>query len=108
MAFFFTVVQRLDLNARGTFWWMTALLTLAMFIVLLTPFAMAALIPMGISVLIANWRYFHLKREEVFAVIYAAIILFVIVGAFYLISHRLMWSHDTAGRAEPKAAATHS
>jgi hypothetical protein len=90
MAFFFTVVMRLDMNMRGTFWWMTCLLALAMFIVLLTPFPIAALVPMGISVLIANWRYFRLKRDEVFAMIYAALIIFAVVGAFYFISHRMM------------------
>jgi hypothetical protein len=90
MAFFFAVVLRLDMNMRGTFWWMTVLLAIAMFIVLLTPFPVAALVPMGISVVIANWRHFHLKREEVFAVIYAALIVFAIVGVFYFVAHRVM------------------
>ena len=87
MAFFFAVALRLNLNVRGTFWWMYGLLTATMLLVLFTGVAIAALIPMGLAVLIANGRFFRLKREEVFATIYAAALILVLVTGFYLYSH---------------------
>lgn len=87
MAFFFAVALRLGLNVRGTFWWMYGLLTATMLLVLVTGVNIAALIPMGLAVLIANWRFFKLKREEVFATIYAAGLVLVLVSGFYLYSH---------------------
>ena len=88
MAFFFAVVLRLNLNVRGTFWWMYGLLTATMLLVLsLVGFSVAALIPMGLAVLIANGRYFRLKREEVFATLYAAALVLALVTGFYFYSH---------------------
>ena len=87
MAFFFAVVLRLDLNKRGTFWWMYGLLTATMLLVLFTGLGIAALIPMGLAILIANYCFFRLKREEVFATIYAAGLILIFVSSFYLYSH---------------------
>jgi len=96
MAFFFAVVLRLDLNVRGTFWWMYGLLTLTMLIVL-SPFGpnIAALIPMGLAIIIANFRYFKLKREEVFATLYAALLIIVLVTGFYFYSHAHFFRHSS-------------
>ncbi len=91
IAFFFAVVQRFEMNMRGTFWWMFALLTIAMAEVIMIGFPVAALVPMGIAVLAANWRYFTLKREEVFAMMYAILIVLAIVIGFYLASHRYLF-----------------
>ncbi len=63
MAFFFAVVLRLDLNVRGTFWWMYGLLTATMLVVLFTGINIAALIPMGLAVLIANRRVFQAEAR---------------------------------------------
>jgi hypothetical protein len=90
MAFFFSAIQRLRMNERGTFWWMASLLAATMLLVLVTGLPIAALVPMGIAVIAANAGFFKLKREEVFAVIYAALIVFVIVGVFYVVAHRYM------------------
>lgn len=87
MAFFFAVVARLNLNKRGTFWWMYGLLTATMLLVLFTGLNVAALIPMGLAVSVANYRYFRLKREEVFATIYATGLILVLVTSFYFYSH---------------------
>lgn len=87
MAFFFAVALRLDLNRRGTFWWMYGLLTATMLIVLFTEVNVAALIPMGLAVLIANGQFFQLKREEVFATVYAAALILTLVTGFYLYNH---------------------
>ncbi len=88
MAFFFAVVLRLNMNVRGTFWWMYGLLTVTMFIVLSgLSFNIAALVPMGLAVLIANFKYFKLKREEVFATLYAGILILALVTGFYFYAH---------------------
>jgi len=50
----------------------------------------AALVPMGFAVIAANWRYFQLRRDEVFATIYACAIVIAIVGTFYAVSHRML------------------
>ena len=107
MAFFFAVVLRLNMNVRGTFWWMYGLLTLTMFIVL-SPrgFNIAALVPMGLAVLIANFRYFKLKREEVFATLYAGLLIVGLVTGFYFYSHsRFVRSAEGASHAQPHAPA---
>ena len=88
MAFFFAVVLRLDLNVRGTFWWMYGLLTATMLLVLFSGLNVAALIPMGLAMLIANRRFFKLKREEVFATLYAGLLILALVGGFYVYSSR--------------------
>jgi hypothetical protein len=93
MAFFFAVVLRLNMNDRGTFWWMYGLLTIAMLIVLFFPINVAALVPMGLAVLIANVRFFRLKRDEAFAVLYASLLVLVLVVGFYLYSHSHFFRH---------------
>jgi len=100
MAFFFAVALRLDLNKRGTFWWTYALLTATMLIVLFTEVNIAALIPMGLAVLIANFRHFKLKREEVFATVYAAALVLVLVTGFYLYSHSHFYHSRSQGTAD--------
>ena len=103
MAFFFAVVLRLNMNVRGTFWWMYGLLTVTMFIVLSgLSFNIAALVPMGFAVLIANFRYFKLKREEVFATLYAAILILALVTGFYFYAHSRFAKSHTEGT--PNAA----
>ena len=69
---------------RGTFWAMYGLLTLTMLIVLHTNFNIAALVPMGLAVLIANGPAFRLQRSEVFATLYA-----IVTGARP--GRRLLW-----------------
>ena len=110
MAFFFAVALRLSLNVRGTFWWTYGLLTATMLIVLLTNINIAALIPMGLAVIIANFRYFKLRREEVFATLYAAAFILVLVTGFYYYSHSHFYrpapKEDlNASRSVPRPAA---
>ncbi len=84
VAFFFAVVLRLNLNVRGTFWWIYGLLTATMLAVQVFGLNIAALVPMGLAVLLANFRYFKLKREEVFATLYAGLLVIALVTGFYL------------------------
>lgn len=94
MAFFFAVVLRHGMNDRGTFWWMYGLLTPAMLAVILLPnFSIAALVPMGVAVLIANFKFFRLKRAEAFAVLYAAVFVIALVVGFYAYSHAHFFHH---------------
>ena len=106
MAFFFAVALRLNLNVRGTFWWMYGLLTATMLLVLFTEVNVAALVPMGLAVLIANGRAFKLKREEVFATVYATGLILVLVTGFYLYSHSHFYHSQSKGSADasPNAA----
>ncbi|MGI4792166.1 MAG: hypothetical protein ACRYFS_25360 [Janthinobacterium lividum] len=97
VAFFFAVVLRLNLNVRGTFWWIYGLLTLTMLTVLVTGINIAALVPMGLAVLIANFRSFKLKREEVFATIYAALFILVLITSFYFYAHSRFSHSDAQG-----------
>ena len=87
VAFFLAVVQNLELNTKGTFWLMFALLTATMIVVTILGVNVAALVPMGFAVLIANFRYFHLRRSEVFATIYATLIVLALATAFFVYSH---------------------
>jgi hypothetical protein len=106
VAFFFAVVLRLNMNVRGTFWWIYGLLTATMLFVL-SPFGfnIAALVPMGLAVLIANGPYFKLKREEVFATLYAAILILALVTGFYFYAHSRFVHADTEGTPDAKPAA---
>ena len=99
MAFFFAVVLRLNLNTRGTFWGMYGLLTATMLLVLFKGLNIAALIPMGLAVVIANCHFFRLKREEVFATIYAAGLIIVLVTGFYFYSHSHFFASHSQGDA---------
>lgn len=100
MAFFFAVVLRLKMNTKGTFWLMFGLLTATMLIVLVQDYNIAALIPMGLAILIANYPYFKLKREEVFATVYAGAMILVLVTGFYFYSHSHLYRTDSKGNTD--------
>lgn len=88
IAFYFAAILRLAMNGRGTFQLMYALLTLTLLYVLLPQsLPVAALVPMGIAVVAANWRLFTLKRDEVFAMLYAGVLVVALVVGFYFYSH---------------------
>ena len=93
LAFFLAAVLRLDLNTRGTFWWMYGLLTAALLFVLRTGIDVAALVPMGLAVLIANGRLMRLQRSEVYATVYAVTLILALIVAFYLYSHLHFFRH---------------
>lgn len=104
MAFFFAVALRLHLNVRGTFWWTYGLLTATMLLVLATDINIAALIPMGLAVLFANFRYFRLKREEVFATLYAGVLILALVSGFYFYSHTHFYRSDSKDTPDAHSA----
>ena len=104
VAFFFAVVLRLNMNVRGTFWGIYGLLTATM-VYVLSPGSVniAALVPMGLAVLLANFSYFKLKREEVFATVYAAILVLVLVTGFYFYAHSRFVKSDSQGSADAQS-----
>ena len=89
ISFFLAAVVRLDMNVKGTFRLMYVLLTLTMLIVLQWGPPIAALIPMGIAVVAANWRMFRLERSEAFAMLYALIVVVSLAAGFYAFSHHV-------------------
>ena len=106
VAFFFAVVLRLNMNVRGTFWGIYGLLTATM-IYVLSPGSInvGALVPMGLAVLIANFSSFKLKREEVFATIYATLLVLVLVTGFYFYAHSRFIKSDSQGAADAQPLA---
>ena len=95
LCFFFSIVHRFSMNRRATFWVTDVLLTLTLLLVSLGPpdLTIAALLPMGIGMVIANFRYFKYTREETFAMIYAGIIVLVGAVIFFLMTNRYIFNH---------------
>jgi len=73
LAAFFIVVFRFKMNARLTLMLMAPVLVLYMLVVLTTGIALPALVPIGACILVANWKYFNLKRDEWIATIGVAV-----------------------------------
>lgn len=86
LALFFSVLFRLGMNVKGSFWLGYALLTSAMYVVLVFGGALPALLPMGIAIIGANRKSFHLGREEQLAMVYVGALLLaflVMSGVFW-------------------------
>ena len=64
LAAFFIVVFKFKMNARLTVSIVAPVLVLYMLAVLLFGIALPALVPIGLCVVIANWKHFNLKRDE--------------------------------------------
>lgn len=60
-------------------------LCLYMCIVLYFDLSLPALVPMALVMLALHWKNFHYSRSEVFALIYAALIIGVVVGLFWFL-----------------------
>ena len=86
LALFFSVLFRLGMNVKGSFWLGYALLTSAMYVVLVFGGALPALLPIGIAIIGANRRNFQLKRDEQLAMVYVGALLLaflVMSGVFW-------------------------
>lgn len=91
LGFFFATVIRFGMNGRGSFWLTYALLTVSMLLVLAFGFPIGALMPMGIAMLAANFRYFKYSREETFAMLYAGAIVIAGAVAFFAYTNRFVF-----------------
>lgn len=69
---FFVVIFRFKMNPRLTLALMAPVLVAYMLAVLRFELALPALVPIGACVLIANWRYFKLSRDEILSTIVLA------------------------------------
>lgn len=89
LALFFGALWRFSMNVKGAFWLGFALLTFSIYLVMFTPIpALPALVPMGIAIIASNWRNFKLKREELMATFYVAVVLLVLLVASAQFMHR--------------------
>jgi hypothetical protein len=93
VGFFLSIVVRLKLNAHRTLWSMYALLSVAMLMVLTIDLDIAALVPMGIAVIAANYQEFKFSREEAFAMLYSGICVIALTMAFFVYNHRHVIHH---------------
>jgi hypothetical protein len=64
MAMFFVAIFKYQMRARETMIALIPTLAIYMGIVILTGFALPAMVPIGIVVLIVNWKEFTLSKEE--------------------------------------------
>ncbi len=81
LALYMSVVCRLGMNIRGTFWWGYGLLTATILAVLRFDLPIPALVPMSVVIIIANRREFNLKREEVIATTVVSLLVATLLTA---------------------------
>jgi len=105
IAFFFAVVHRHKLNTRWTFRLVYSLLTLSMLIVQIFGYPIGALAPMGVGVIVANWKYFTYSREEKFAMLYASLISLAAAIGFFYYTHSHVFTQDPADGPAPRQTA---
>jgi len=86
LALFFSVLFRLGMNVKGSFWLGYVFLTISMWVVIFFQSAFPALLPMGVAVIGANRRHFKLKRDEQLAMVYVGAILLA-----FLVMSGLFW-----------------
>ena len=108
IAFFFAVVHRHKLNTRWTFRLVYSLLTLSMLLVQIFGFPIGALAPMGIGVIVANWKHFTYSREEKFAMLYASLISLAAAIGFFYYTHTHSFAQDPDGGPPPAQTAPHA
>ena len=102
LAFFFAVVIRHWMNHRATFGALYGVLTPVMIGVTFgfLP-SIAALAPMGIAVIAANWKYFKYSREENFAMLYAGLICIGAAIGFFMYTQANLFTHHHRRHGTP-------
>lgn len=88
-ALFMGALYRFNMNVKGAFWYGYALLTAFMLFVMFSSrgVAIPALVPMGVAILLTNAKNFKLNREELLAMLYVGILLFVGLIAMLFFTH---------------------
>lgn len=86
IAFFVSALTRFG-EQPGTFRRNVVALSLAlsayMAVAMATNWALPALVPMAVVMIAVNWRRFHYERSELFALLYAALFIGLILGLFW-------------------------
>ena len=80
----FALLHRFDLKPARTAMVMACLLAIAAVIPMVSPLSVPGVVPMGLAVLIVNGRSFKYERSELFALLYAAVMLGVGAAAWWL------------------------
>jgi len=91
MAFFVGAMCRFLGDAIGysrTIGPMAAVLALYMVVVLLTGWSLPALLPMALVVIAVHWRRFHYERSEIFALLYAGLLLLALMAGSVWLTQR--------------------
>lgn len=87
LTLFLVCARQFGLRERLTFWLSFALLVSAMSVVLVFDRNVPALVPMSVAFLLANVGRFRFQRSELFAMLYAALILAAAVGLVLVFRH---------------------
>ena len=85
IALFFACFRRFGVPAWRTFVALCALLSVYMAVVAYTDMPLPALVPIAIVIIGMNLRQFRYERSESFALLYAALLVFVIGGVFWFL-----------------------
>jgi hypothetical protein len=90
IALFFACFARFGVSSRRTFLVLCATLCLYMAVVIVAPqnLALPALVPIAAVVIGMHWRQFRYERSELFALLYAGLIVAAILGALAFFSLR--------------------
>lgn len=82
LGMFFIALFRFRMRTRETLRWMVPALVFYLFVVLFTGFSLPALVPIGLVLVLVNWREFRLNRDEKIATFgLAAVAIAVFVWA---------------------------
>ena len=81
-ALFMSVLYKFNMNVKGAFWFGYGLLTAFILLVAFnkTEIAIPALVPLGLAILATNAKNVKFKREELFAILYVGIVVFIALG----------------------------
>jgi hypothetical protein len=87
IALFFACLARFHIPARRTFFVLYAVLAVYM---VLTSYVetLPALVPIAIVMIGMNLRRFRYSRSEVFALLYAGLIVVAVIGGLFFLSRR--------------------
>lgn len=81
---FLVALVRFEMNWRASAWLMGAFVTLALWLFFVPSIsALPGLLPIGLGVILPNWKHFRYTREEKFALMWAAALVLVLTAALY-------------------------
>lgn len=88
IALFFACFRRFGIPSRKTFKALTGVLMLYMLVVYFTGIPLPALIPIAVVVISLNFRHFKYDRSELFALLYAGLIVLALFGYLLHVSRK--------------------
>lgn len=79
MGMFFVALHRFKLRARDTAVWLIPAVLVYLLLIIVLP-AVPLLVPIGLTVLVVNWREFQMTREEKLSTLVMAILLVALIA----------------------------